>query len=234
MGALFAADQARSINAIGLRRTLPAPNNRVRKRYRKEAEWPSANYHVSRACHAGHRAAKAHTDRTDCYRLSVREIHSTGLLGERSSSVSRAWSYQPIPPSVRANAVTLTDAVILPNKVSINSATFSWQRVLTKSPSWTASWNPRNCFAALKFGARKKRAPDACHAAHGPSCAKLFLRENSHVAALPNSRVTKRVRHEPSVLSTLINQGYLASEGPRDPVRLGLPAAIIDRWFPRL
>jgi len=42
---------------------------------------------------------------------------------------------------------------------------------------------------------------------------------------------TRRAR---TVLNTLIGQGYLASKGPRDSVRLGFPATIIDRWFPRL
>jgi Fic family protein len=41
-------------------------------------------------------------------------------------------------------------------------------------------------------------------------------------------------RQARTVLNTLIDEGYLASEGPRDTVRLGFPAVIIDRWFPRL
>jgi Fic family protein len=41
-------------------------------------------------------------------------------------------------------------------------------------------------------------------------------------------------RQARTVLSALIEQGYLVSEGTRAPVRLGFPAAIIDRWFPRL
>ena len=41
-------------------------------------------------------------------------------------------------------------------------------------------------------------------------------------------------RQARTVLNTLIDQGYLSSEGPRDSVRLGFPAKIIDRWFPRL
>jgi Fic family protein len=41
-------------------------------------------------------------------------------------------------------------------------------------------------------------------------------------------------RQARTVLNMLIDQGYLASEGPRDTVRLGFPAKIIDRWFPRL
>jgi len=41
-------------------------------------------------------------------------------------------------------------------------------------------------------------------------------------------------RQARTVLNTLVDKGYLASEGPRDAVRLGFPAAIIDRWFPRL
>ena len=41
-------------------------------------------------------------------------------------------------------------------------------------------------------------------------------------------------RQARTVLNTLIDRGYLASEGPRSAVRLGFPAEIIDRWFPRL
>jgi Fic family protein len=41
-------------------------------------------------------------------------------------------------------------------------------------------------------------------------------------------------RQARTVLNTLIAKGFLASEGPRDAVRLGFPATIIDRWFPRL
>jgi hypothetical protein len=41
-------------------------------------------------------------------------------------------------------------------------------------------------------------------------------------------------RQARTVLSTLIDQGYLTAEGHRSAVRLGFPAKIIDRWFPRL
>jgi Fic family protein len=41
-------------------------------------------------------------------------------------------------------------------------------------------------------------------------------------------------RQARTVLSTLIEQGYLVSESHRSAVRLGFPAKIIDRWFPRL
>jgi len=41
-------------------------------------------------------------------------------------------------------------------------------------------------------------------------------------------------RQARTVLNALIERGYLASGGPRDSVRLGFPATIIDRWFPRL
>jgi hypothetical protein len=41
-------------------------------------------------------------------------------------------------------------------------------------------------------------------------------------------------RQARTVLSTLIDQDYLTSESHRSSVRLGFPAKIIDRWFPRL
>jgi Fic family protein len=41
-------------------------------------------------------------------------------------------------------------------------------------------------------------------------------------------------RQARTVLSALLEHRYLISDGPRAPVRLGFPAAIIDRWFPRL
>jgi len=40
-------------------------------------------------------------------------------------------------------------------------------------------------------------------------------------------------RQARTVFSTLIDQGYLTSEGHRSSVRLGFPAKTIDRWFPR-
>jgi Fic family protein len=41
-------------------------------------------------------------------------------------------------------------------------------------------------------------------------------------------------RQARTVLSTLLDQGYLTAERHRSAVRLGFPAKIIDRWFPRL
>ena len=41
-------------------------------------------------------------------------------------------------------------------------------------------------------------------------------------------------RQARTVLNDLINQGYLISETTRSPVRLGFPASVVDRWFPRL
>jgi Fic family protein len=41
-------------------------------------------------------------------------------------------------------------------------------------------------------------------------------------------------RQARTVLSTLIEQGYLTADSHRRAVRLGFPAKIIDRWFPRL
>jgi hypothetical protein len=32
----------------------------------------------------------------------------------------------------------------------------------------------------------------------------------------------------------VLGRGLLTADGPRSPVRLGFPAAIIERWFPRL
>lgn len=36
------------------------------------------------------------------------------------------------------------------------------------------------------------------------------------------------------VVSSLLERGLLISTGPRDPVRLGFPLDIVERWFPRL
>jgi Fic family protein len=41
-------------------------------------------------------------------------------------------------------------------------------------------------------------------------------------------------RQARTVLKTLIDAGYLVSPTTRSPVKLGIPAAIVDRWFPRL
>ena len=41
-------------------------------------------------------------------------------------------------------------------------------------------------------------------------------------------------RQARTVLNSLIGKGYLVSPTTRSPVRLGFPAAVVDRWFPRL
>jgi len=41
-------------------------------------------------------------------------------------------------------------------------------------------------------------------------------------------------RQARSVLNTLIDKGYLVSPTSRSTVRLGFPADVVDRWFPRL
>jgi hypothetical protein len=40
-------------------------------------------------------------------------------------------------------------------------------------------------------------------------------------------------RQAPTVLNTLIENGFLVSPTSRSPVRLGFPLAVVDRWFPR-
>jgi Fic family protein len=41
-------------------------------------------------------------------------------------------------------------------------------------------------------------------------------------------------RQARTVLNKLVDLGYLASPTPKSPVRLGFPAEVLDRWFPRL
>jgi hypothetical protein len=36
------------------------------------------------------------------------------------------------------------------------------------------------------------------------------------------------------VLSALVAQGILQSDGPKMPVRLGFPIEVVERWFPAL
>jgi Fic family protein len=43
-----------------------------------------------------------------------------------------------------------------------------------------------------------------------------------------------KARQARTVLNTLIHEGYLTSENPRAPVKLGFPIQVLDRWFPRL
>lgn len=41
-------------------------------------------------------------------------------------------------------------------------------------------------------------------------------------------------RQARTVLSKMLESGYLISESPRASVRLGLPISVVERWFPRL
>jgi Fic family protein len=65
-----------------------------------------------------------------------------------------------------------------------------------------------------------------------------LLKEAVISGEIPRGRAAELTGYETrqarTVLSTLIDQGYLTSESHRSPVRLGFPAKIIDRWFPRL
>jgi len=54
----------------------------------------------------------------------------------------------------------------------------------------------------------------------------------------PRGRAAKLTGYETrqarTVLNALIDAGYLVSPTSRNPVKLGLPIQVIDRWFPRL
>lgn len=41
-------------------------------------------------------------------------------------------------------------------------------------------------------------------------------------------------RHVPRVVSALTDRGVITSDGPRKPLRLGLPATLAARWMPGL
>jgi Fic family protein len=43
-----------------------------------------------------------------------------------------------------------------------------------------------------------------------------------------------RVRQARKVLSALADRGLLVSDGPKKPVRLGIPLDVVERWFPSL
>jgi Fic family protein len=65
-----------------------------------------------------------------------------------------------------------------------------------------------------------------------------LLREAVISGEVPRGKAAELTGYETrqarTVLSTLIDQGYLTSDSHRSAVRLGFPAKIIDRWFPRL
>jgi hypothetical protein len=43
-----------------------------------------------------------------------------------------------------------------------------------------------------------------------------------------------RERMGRTIVSKLLERGLLASDGTRDPVRLGFPIEVVERWFPLL
>src|SRR6185437_13487413 len=71
-----------------------------------------------------------------------------------------------------------------------------------------------------------------------PKGAWPLFREAVIAGEFPRGRAHEITGYEErqarTVLSTLIDSDYLISDGPRAPVRLGFPAAVVDRWFPRL
>jgi Fic family protein len=65
-----------------------------------------------------------------------------------------------------------------------------------------------------------------------------LLREAVMAGEFPRGRAAELTGYETrqarTVLNALIDAGYLVSPTSRSPVKLGLPAQVIDRWFPRL
>jgi Fic family protein len=65
-----------------------------------------------------------------------------------------------------------------------------------------------------------------------------LLREAAVAGEFARGRAAELTGYETrqarTVLSALIELGLLTAEGPRSPVRIGFPVAVIDRWFPRL
>ena len=37
-----------------------------------------------------------------------------------------------------------------------------------------------------------------------------------------------------TIVSRLLESGFLSSEGPKSPLRLSFPIEVVERWFPRL
>lgn len=71
-----------------------------------------------------------------------------------------------------------------------------------------------------------------------PRGAWPLLKEAVIAGEVPRGKAAELTGYETrqarTVLSTLIEQGYLTADSHRAAVRLGFPAKIIDRWFPRL
>jgi Fic family protein len=71
-----------------------------------------------------------------------------------------------------------------------------------------------------------------------PRGAWPLLREAVMAGEFPRGRAAELTGYETrqarTVLNALIDAGYLISPTSRSPVKLGLPAQVIDRWFPRL
>ena len=65
-----------------------------------------------------------------------------------------------------------------------------------------------------------------------------LLREALWAGAFERGRAPElsgyRERQAREVLSVLVGKGLLVSNGPKMPVRLGFPIAVVERWFPLL
>lgn len=76
------------------------------------------------------------------------------------------------------------------------------------------------------------------HAGRLPKGSWSLLREAVLAGEYSRGRAAEitgyRERQARTVLNDLIGKGLLVSPAPRDPVRLGFPIEIVERWFPRL
>ena len=71
-----------------------------------------------------------------------------------------------------------------------------------------------------------------------PARAMSLLREALLMGEFARGRAPEitgyQERRSREILSTLLKKGLLVSKGPRAPVRLGFPLAVVERWFPQL
>lgn len=79
---------------------------------------------------------------------------------------------------------------------------------------------------------------DETRAGRLPKGAYSLLREAVLAGDVERGRAPEltgyRERMARSVVARLLEAGLLVSDGPRAPLRLGFPAAAVERWFPRL
>lgn len=157
-----------------------------------------------------------------------------GLIGESHGSPSRLEDYKRLLAALIMNGrVAETGEATSRRQGYSGSRISSFRPPLISCVSCVISSKSKRCSAASRYGPgeeiRGKRLPRGAFSL----LREAVLSGNFARGAAPQL-TGHQERQARSVLTALLDRKVLISDGLRGDVRLGIPADVVERWFPSL